>query len=487
VPLDFLHTSGLGFILMKRIPGYTNLDQGPSDTEEHLSDDQTVDGALARFASTFNRAEIAPSAVRQAQLLVIDAVGCALAGDLADETQAVRETAYATFGEGASSVLGSRQRFSMAGATMLNAYLMTAMTVCDVYRPAHCHITPLVVPAALAASEETGATGKDFLTAVIIGMETTTRIASGLSYPAFRARGWHSPGVVGPFGSAAAVGRIVGFDEATMRNSFGLAATQSAGSYLSWGTPAVKFHQARGAVSGILAANLAQQGFPGGRHPLTAPDGGIYNTHSNGGDPEAVRAELGVRWELERIAIRLWPGASPVQAMLTAVFDIIGSDGANADNVASVDVGISTEDFGTHARFSRPRGTFEALLSYAYLCSAALHDHRVWFEQLERARLEDPGLLSFSEEKVTLTSIDDLPVNGCQLVVEFTDGRRVTRRVEAARGTPENPPGEEEVRDKFHMSADRKLGRGRAGDLLEALIDIESCRDMNDICEMAQA
>ncbi|MGH9243871.1 MAG: MmgE/PrpD family protein [Acidimicrobiales bacterium] len=446
--------------------------------------DDTVEGVLARFASGFPQSEMPASSVRHARWLLIDAVGCALAGDLARETSAVTEAAAATFGGGVSTVIGSQQQLSAAGATMLNAYRMTAMTVCDVYRPAHCHITPLVIPAALAASDEAAVSGRDFLAAVIVGMEMTTRIAVGLDYPAFRARGWHSPGVVGPLGSAAAVGRIGRFDEATMRHALGLAATQSAGSYLSWGTPAVKFHQARGAVSGLLAARLAEQGFPGGQQPLTAPDGGVYNTHSNGGDPVKALADLGVRWELEQIALRLWPGASPVQAMLTATFDMIASEGARADNVASVMVGVSTEDFATHARFARPRGTFEALLSYAYLCSAALHDQVVWFEQVEHPRFEDPTLLAFAEERISLAPVDDIPVNGCQLEVEFADGRRRSRRVEAARGTPENPPAEEEIRAKFHLCADRKLGHGRAHTLLETLTDIESCEDMALVCEM---
>ncbi len=77
----------------------------------------------------------------------------------------------------------------------------------------------------------------------------------------FRARGWHGPGVFGPFGSAAAVGRLRGFDAETMARAFGLAGSQSAGTFAAWGTPTVKFHQCRGALSGLMAALLAEQKF----------------------------------------------------------------------------------------------------------------------------------------------------------------------------------------------------------------------------------
>lgn len=445
--------------------------------------DDTLEAALTGFAVEFPLAEVPASTQAHVKRLLVDGVGCALAGDLADETRSV-VSAMATLGEGTSSVIGRSESLSSMGATMLNAYLMTAMTVCDVYRPAHCHITPLVLPPALMAAEKGGVTGADFLEAVVIGMEVTVRIALGLDYPAFRARGWHSPGVVGPFGSAATVGRLGGFDQTTMRNAFGLAATQSAGSYLSWGTPAVKFHQARGAASGVLAAEMARQGFPGGQLPLTAPDGGVFNTHSNGGRPDLALADLGNRWELEQVAVRLWPGASPVQAMLTGIFDIMKTDSVDPASVARVEIGISTEDFGTHGHFGPPAGTFEALLSYPYLCSAALHDRQIWFEQVERPRYTDPELLSFASSRIVVVPVDDLPLNGCRLEVELNDGRRIARRVESARGTPENPADDEEIRAKFHRCADRRVGEDLATEILDRLMDIESCPDMARITAM---
>ena len=428
---------------------------------------------LAEFVSTLDLGDVSPSAVTKAKTLIVDALGCALAGDLSEETPMVRRTATRAFGAGSSTVVGSRERLSPAGATLVNSYLITAMTVCDVYRPAHCHMTPLVVPPALAVAEETGATGQELLVAAIAGMELMARIALGLDYPAFRARGWHSPGVIGPFGSAAAFGRLKGFDPETMLRALGLAATQSAGSYLSWGTPAVKFHQARGAVSGLLAAEMAEQGFIGGLRPLTADDGGIYNTHSNGGQPELAIEDLGTHWEMEQIAVRLWPGASPVQTMLTALFDLIDSEGVDAGQISSVEIGISTEDYKTHGGFSRPAGTFEALLSYAYLASLALHDQRVWFDGVRPPRIHDDQLLDFGEQRVRLVEVSDLPVNGCELTLRLGDRRQLHRRVEQARGTAQNPATRADVDKKFLLAAELRLGEDAAGELLAILWDLE--------------
>src|SRR5205814_3818906 len=198
-----------------------------------------------------------------------------------------------------------------------------AVTLCDVHRPPLCHTTPQVVPPALAIAERNGASGRALTAPIVAGLETTVRIGLGTKYPAFRARGWHSPGVIGPFGGAAATGKLLRLDAEQQRNAFGLAGSQSAGTFAHWGTPTIKFHQSRAALSGLMAGLLAAQGFLASAEVLAHKDGGIFNAYSDGGQPDAVIADLGKRWALEQIALRLWPAASSIQTVITALFALI--------------------------------------------------------------------------------------------------------------------------------------------------------------------
>ncbi|NIQ26666.1 MAG: MmgE/PrpD family protein, partial [Gammaproteobacteria bacterium] len=95
-------------------------------------------------------------------------------------------------------------------------FLITAVTMCDTHRATLTHIMPEVLPPALAIAERDGLSGRDLLSGIIAGCEIATRIGLGLDYPVFRAKGWHGPGVLGPFGAAAAVGRLRGFEADTM-------------------------------------------------------------------------------------------------------------------------------------------------------------------------------------------------------------------------------------------------------------------------------
>ena len=91
--------------------------------------------------------------------------------------------------------------------------------MCDAHRATLTHITPEVVPPALAIAERDDLSGSAFLAGLAAGFEVTTRIGIGLDFPSFRARGFHGPGILGPFGAAATVGRLLNLDAATIARS----------------------------------------------------------------------------------------------------------------------------------------------------------------------------------------------------------------------------------------------------------------------------
>src|SRR5436309_11422512 len=158
---------------------------------------------LAEFTAKLRYEDISQDAREHCKTVLLDTLACALAGHKGEETHQVAALASALGQSDESSVIGG-DRLSLAGATVLNGFLITAVTMCDVHRPTLTHITPEVVPPALAIAERDGLSGRELMVAIAAGCEVTTRIGIGLDYPIFRAKGWHGPGVLGPFGAAAA-------------------------------------------------------------------------------------------------------------------------------------------------------------------------------------------------------------------------------------------------------------------------------------------
>lgn len=442
--------------------------------------------ALAQFAATLAYDRIPGPAREHCKNLLLDAVACALAGNQGEETPQVAAFASALAQSRESSIIGG-DRLSLAGSTLLNGFLITAVTMCDVHRPTLTHITPEVMPPALGIAERDALSGRDLLVALAAGCEVMTRIGIGLDWPVARARGWHGPGVLGPFGAAAAVGRLLGFDEETMARSFGLAGSQSAGTFAAWGTPTVKFHQCRGALSGLMAALLAQQKFVATREFLTARDGGLYHAYSNGGRPDLAIADLGRRWELESIALRLWPCASTIQGFVTAMFDLVGKHRVNFEDVRKLRVFTNQTGVDMHGMFPRYKGKFEALLSTHYCAAAILHDKALTLTQFEPARYNDPKLARFAAEQVE-TKVNP-SLTGVQSIVEaeLAGGRTVSVRCDHPRGSPENPLTRAEIEEKFRAYGKGVLPAARVEEAIGSISKLEELKSVRSLMDLLRA
>ncbi|HEV7394424.1 MAG TPA: MmgE/PrpD family protein [Burkholderiales bacterium] len=442
--------------------------------------DNDLTATLSRFASDITYDDI-PERVREySKDLLLDALACALAGYRGEDTPKVTRFAAQFAQSQESSIIGGG-KLSVSGATILNGFLITAVSMCDVYRPTATHLQPVIVSPSLAVAERDGASGRDLLVALVSGFETAVRIAAGVDYPAFRKRGWHGPGTIGPFGAAAAVGRLLGFDADHMATAFGLAGSQSAGTFAAWGTPSVKFHQFRGALSGLMAAILAEQGFVATREFLTAADGGFYSTYCGGSSKEAATTALGVHWEMEQIALRPWPTSAASQGVVTALFDLIREHDVRADRTQRLRIHVSPACFDAYAERRTFSGKWQASASIHYTAAVVLHDRELWMEQFER--YDDPELQHFAKERIEL--IGDPKLTAEQAIVEahMKDGTMLSAHCKASKGTPENPLTRAEIEDKFGRAASGRLGRAEVEFVLDAishLEDLKSVRSMMD-------
>src|SRR5262245_11889394 len=438
--------------------------------------------ALAEFAVGLRHDDL-PGKVREhCKLLLLDALACALAGHQGEETHQVEALASALAQSDEASIIGGG-RLSLAGATLFNGYLITAVTMCDVHRSTMTHITPEVIPPALLIAERDGLSGADLLAAIAAGSEVMTRIGISLDPAAFRAKGWHGPGVLGPFGAAAAVGRLLRFDRDCLARAFGLAGSQAAGTFAAWGTPTVKFHQCRGGLSGLLAALLAEQGFVATKEFLTAKDGGLYNSYADGGKAELATAELGRRFELEQIALRLWPSASLLQGMNTALFDLIGQKPPAPARARKLTVSLSKRAFDMHGGLAHYNGKFEALISAHYTAAAILHDRTLTLAQFEPSRYNDPALRRAAAEQVEVRLDPALKGVEAKVEIETADGSRLAAHCVHPRGAFENPLSRGDVEDKLRIYAKGLLADAAVEEVIGMIATLE---DLPSVCSLME-
>jgi 2-methylcitrate dehydratase PrpD len=434
------------------------------------------EAGLASWAAGLDLSDVPAPTVAWAKLVLLDAVASGLTGRQAEERPQVEALARALGGVGTTAVLGG-ERLSMVSATFLNAFQVTGATVCDVHRPTLCHVTPEVVPAVLSSAEASNASGVDILAATLVGLETTVRVASAFVDPTYRARGWHAPGIAGPFGGAAAVGRLVGLTGDEMAMAFGHAGGQAAGTFAALGTSAVKFHQARGAVSGLLAGMLAHHGLDAPRDVLTAATGGLLQAYGDGGAPEHLTADLGVTWRANEISLRRWPGASSTQALIEAML-LLGPDAGDSEALR-VRVSLPPRSYELSGRAGWT-DQLSALQSARYVAAVVLRDRSCWLEQFDAAHLADPWLDGFAGERVDVRPDASIPASGVAVEVDLADGRTIAAQVDVPLGSPDRPLAEPEVIAKLEAAC---LSLGWAG-RVEPIADM--IRGLEDLAEASQ-
>src|SRR5712672_4693731 len=228
--------------------------------------------SLARFIVT-TRFEDLPENVRhEAKRTLLNWVGCAIGACRQDTVTNVIAALAPFAGPGQATLLGRRERMDILNAALVNGISSHVLDFDDTHPLTTIHPAAPVAPALLALTEHQPVNGRDFVLALVLGVETACRIGNAV-VPAHYEAGWHITGTAGVFGSAAATGRILGLNEQQMCWALGLAAAQPVGLQEMFGSMTKSFHPGQAAQNGLTAALLAHKGYTASEHGLEAKRG----------------------------------------------------------------------------------------------------------------------------------------------------------------------------------------------------------------------
>jgi 2-methylcitrate dehydratase PrpD len=424
--------------------------------------DVTIESELLEFSQQLRWNEI-PRDVREAVIaLSADAIANAISGCGAADSLAVRAASVELYGPGQSTVIAG-ERTSLVGAVGINAYQVTAQTMCDVYRPGLCHVTPEVIPAALGVAELRDSDGVGLLTAIAAGLEATVRLCNAFNYPAFRARGWHSPGIAGALGASVATGLLSGLDATALAGCFGLAGAQAGGTFASMGTMAVKFHQLRGAQAAVIAALHAERGLLGSAAILSASDGGLLRAFSDHPEPDLLTDGLGEKWNLLDISMRPYPAASTLQSLINVLIDA-KIEVANVTNV-SIELPSDAYLMGGEAGWENE---LRAMQSARYVASGVLVTRSCWTDLFDEEHRNDLEITDLASQRVHVRCNSALPDGGVRVTIETSSGDQ-TFSSDVARGDPRSALSQVQLLEKFRRCVAGSSLEGRHFDVQRLL------------------
>lgn len=437
---------------------------------------------LAQFCVDTRFEDLPPALVEQAKRHILDTFGATLAG--ADSE--VAKTAQQVFEDetGDTLVWSTRQRVGAAQAAMLNGIAAHALELDDT---GGCdHSGAVVLPAVMAAVSMVGqpVSGREFITAVVIGYEVGRRVLEACGgYSAHNGAGWHSTATCGVFGAAAASARIFRLNAGQTLSALGIAGSFSGGlwAFIHDGSQSKKLHSGRAAEGGLLAAQFAQQGVSGPTRLFEDVWGGFLQTLAAAtSTPEALDADLGTVWKLARCSIKPYASCRGTHSAIDALGLLLDQLKVPVDQVE--DIQISLCGFLQDMCGGQDVGTLAAAqMSLAYALAARLvhghcrlqaydddarNDPRI-VQWMSRIRLEvDPQLSEDGEPVVTLRTVD---------------GRQASLCVEVPLGAPGNPLSDVALEEKFFSLAMRVMSRERVEELLGQLWRIEELESVRTL------
>ena len=373
-------------------------------------------------------------------------------------------------------------------AAMANGMLAHSDETDDSHAPSHSHPGCAVVPAALAAGEQFGIDGKRFARAVALGYDVGPRVTmtlGGLPFQMETHRSAHS--IAGTFGAAAAAACAAGLNAQQMRWVLDYAAQQASG-IAAWQRDTDHIEKSlvfagMPARNGVSAALLIQLGGTGVDDIFAGADNFLMSFAPKA-NPAGLVEKLGERYEVTRTNIKKWTVGSPIQAPLDALEIIRKRRPFEADQVQKVTVRVATSEAKTVNNREMPD------ICMQHMVAVMLIDKTASFRAAhDKPRMQDAALLR-QRAKVQLVPDEELerlyPRRETVVEITLTDGTRLSERVEAVRGTAENPMTREEVVAKCRDLMSPVLGGEKAAKLIEKVLDLENVKNIRELRPLLQ-
>jgi 2-methylcitrate dehydratase PrpD len=442
---------------------------------------------LAKFTATATPPD---EARRRAATAFLDTVGVTLAGVAEPAARAVRALLVGAGGEQAH-VFGTGLRASPPFSALANGTAAHALDYDDMCFVSLAHPSAPLVPAALAAAESAGRSGRAALDAYVVGFEVECLLGRRLQ-PRHYQRGWHPTSTLGTIGSAAAASRLFGLDAATTAHALAIAASQASGLKENFGTMIKPLHAGLAAQNGIMAALLAQRGLTGSELAIDGPQGFLTAMGGSHADLGDIASDLGTRWEILEtgITVKLYPSCAGTHPALDALLRLRRRDRFTVDDVAAIDIAVDSIT-PTILIHDRPSTGLEGKFSMPFCAAAAIVHGRVGLDTFEPAALHDPAVRALMP-RVTMRvdsafDGDGPPLAHSRVAIRLRDGRVLALAANGARGYPAQPASDEELTGKFLSCAGRSLGRDGAARALTAMRSIDAIGDVRNLTSQLAA
>lgn len=430
---------------------------------------------IAEFTVGLNYDLLPPSVVEAAKIAIIDWLGSVAAGSNQPPAMKVKKIIKRAGGNPRATIIGSNEKSSALYAALANGTSCHILELDDLHRSSILHPAAPIISAAFAAAEEREASGRELITAVVAGFETGIRIAEAVTPSHYYY--WHTTATCGTFGAAVAAAKVYDLNLDQVIDALGNAGSQAAGlwEFLQDGAMTKHLHPGKAAMNGLLAVQLAEEGFTGAKSILEG-EKGFFKATAREYFPERVTAGLGSAYRILGNSYKIYPSCRHTHSGVDLALKLT-SEGLSPEEVEKITVKTyahAVDLVGTY----RDDTPYKAKFSLPFCIGAAMVEGKLDLDSFDLSAPVDP-LIRHLGQCCTVSLDQQIEDNypdrwAAAVEVLLKDGTALKTQTDYPRGDPENPAAVEEIYDKFKNLALRVWPEDQVGRTLDSLQSLEN-------------
>ncbi len=432
----------------------------------------------AQFVRDLKFSDLDEATIQRAKDCLLDFIGAVLGGADTKAGEIALKFAKNSVGIYQSTIWRTGEKTSFQNAAFVHGTMGSALNIDDGHRMAVGHPGGVVIPAACAIAENKKSSGKELIEAIVCGYEVAIR--SGDLHRSETSPFAVSPGSGrwGSMGAAAAVAKLMGLDSGKIEQAMAIGETFAPVSPviddLKRGfMPMTQYCSGWGALVGVSAALLAQEGFTGISSTIDFSLSGL--------------PDFGESFEIKNVYFKPYPSCRWTHPSIEGTMALMAEHRElNKDVIKKISINIFSN--GAHLREKRPQTMESVQYSLPFLIGAVIVDGVITPDQIKKERLSDPNILKVADrvEVIHRRELDeyfpkDIP---SEIEIETVSGELYKNSVIKPKGDPKNPMSREEFEGKFRKLASRSISPEASEKLIERIKNLEELVDVNEIMDI---
>ncbi len=445
---------------------------------------------LANFIFITEYDGLPTKATEIAKTCIMDCLGVAVAASAEKIAGNIAGFVKTMGGLPSSTVVGSTLKAPAVWAALANGTLAHALDYDDISWNFYGHPSVTIVPAILSLGEALGSSGKDIISAYLVGLEVEGKLGQCLN-PDVYSKGWHTTSVVGTLGAAAACAKLLKLHPGEVQSALGIASSEACGLMQNFGTMTKPLHAGLAAKNGVIAAKLAKQGITASRDIIEA-DMGFCRVFSgnNKYSLKAMEERLGTPFEAisPGIVFKQYPSCGGTHPAIDAILFLRKEHSILPEHIDRIECGMDVRRREV-LFYEHPQNALQGKFSIQFSLAVAMLEGRVGLKQVTDEKVNDTKIKAMMEKVQVfvhpdLQTQESLKKRFMDVTVIMKDGAKLQKRVYKAKGDPEIPLSSGEFSEKFRDCASVALPKGRIDQCIEKLNNLESLNNIRDLMKL---